>query len=51
MYGKGAGHRRNKQMANYADALAIFPGGRGSANMFEEATKKDLMIFDFRNNE
>jgi hypothetical protein len=48
MYGKSAGMRRNKQMANYADALAIFPGGKGTQNMFEEATKKGLMIYDFR---
>jgi hypothetical protein len=47
MYGKGAGHRRNIEMAEYADALAIFPGGRGSANMLEEATKRGLIIFDF----
>lgn len=35
-YGKGAGHMRNKQMANYADAALIFMNKEpspGSSNM------------------
>lgn len=36
-YGKGAGHRRNAQMAEYADALIAFWNGksRGTKNMIE----------------
>ena len=49
-YGKMAGPLRNRQMADYADALAIFPGGKGTDSMFEEARKRDLKIFDFRPN-
>lgn len=50
LYGKSAGHRRNWDMAHYADALAIFPGGKGTKHMFEAATKVKLEIFDFREN-
>jgi len=45
-FGKRAGMLRNKDMAFYADALAIFPGGKGSANMRKEATNKKIKIFD-----
>lgn len=36
-YGKGAGPIRNRQMAEYADALIVFiwDGSRGSANMLK----------------
>ena len=47
-YGKSAGHLRNKEMAEYADAVALFPGGKGTASMFKEAEKTDLIIHDFR---
>jgi hypothetical protein len=47
-HGKGAGPRRNREMAEYANALAIFSGGRGTDNMFNEATKRGLTVFDFR---
>lgn len=47
-YGKAAGFIRNKEMANYADALVIFPGGKGTENMYSEALKKGLKIYDFR---
>lgn len=46
--GKYAGPKRNKQMAEYADGLAIFPGGKGSLNMYNEAAKLSLTIFDCR---
>ena len=49
LYGKGAGHKRNGQMARYADAVVLFPGGKGTDNMFEQATKYGLQIFDWRN--
>jgi len=44
--GRKAGMVRNRDMAFYADALAIFPGGSGTANMREEARKQKLKIFD-----
>lgn len=45
--GKRAGHVRNAQMADYADALIAFWDGRspGTANMIEEARKRGLAIF------
>ncbi len=46
--GKAAGPIRNKQMAEYADALALFPGGRGTNNMYQEALNAQLEIYDFR---
>lgn len=46
--GKAAGHHRNSQMACYADALAVFPGGKGTANMVKQAREQGLQIFDFR---
>ena len=47
-YGKAAGPIRNEQMAKYADAVALFPGGRGTNSMFFLAKKYNLQIFDFR---
>ena len=47
-HGRGAGPRRNAMMAEYADSLILFTGGRGSASMFKEADKKGLKIFDLR---
>lgn len=43
-----AGFVRNSQMAAYANALAIFDGGRGSADMLEKAEEAGLWIWDFR---
>ena len=48
-YGNAAGPIRNKQMARYADALAIFPGGTGSADMLAQAQIQSLKIYDFQN--
>lgn len=47
-FGKSAGYKRNVQMAEYADALIIFPGGKGTEHMFNIATEKGLKIWDFR---
>lgn len=47
-YGKIAGPMRNRKMARYADAVALFPGGSGTRSMFEEAKIAGIMIFDFR---
>jgi hypothetical protein len=45
-YGKGAGHKRNAQMAEYADALIAFWDGnsKGTKNMIELAKMKGLKI-------
>ena len=48
LYGKRAGHIRNAQMADYADALILIWDGksRGSANMLNTARDKGLLIFE-----
>lgn len=45
-YGKSAGPRRNKDMAEYADALVLFWDGvsRGSASMLELAREYNLLV-------
>ena len=44
--GRAAGHIRNGQMANVADALiAITTGSPGTASMIKKAQKKGLQIF------
>ena len=47
-YGLRAGPLRNIEMAAYADALALFPGGSGTENMLKQARKAGLRIFDCR---
>lgn len=47
-YGSAAGTIRNKQMAEYADAVVLFPGGKGTANMKQEAEKARIKIYDWR---
>lgn len=44
-FGRGAGPRRNRQMAEYADALICFDtGGPGSKNMIQEMRKRGKMV-------
>jgi len=45
--GRAAGPIRNREMAGYADAVALFKGGRGSASMRQEAERAGIEIFDF----
>lgn len=47
--GRAAGPIRNRQMAEYAEALiAIWDGvSRGTENMIEEARKRNLQVFVF----
>jgi hypothetical protein len=47
-FGKSAGPRRNRAMAEYADALILVWDGksRGSANMKSEAQKCGLTIYE-----
>lgn len=45
-HGKAAGPIRNRQMAEYADALILFWSGHspGSKNMLDEALKRGLQV-------
>ena len=45
-YGRSAGPRRNRQMAEYADALIAFWDGqsRGTKNMIDTAAAKGLKV-------
>lgn len=45
-YGKGAGYKRNAQMADYADALIAFwdQKSRGTRSMIELARNKGLKV-------
>lgn len=47
-YGKGAGHIRNTQMANYADALLLIWDGesKGSANMKYQMNQLGKPIYE-----
>ena len=47
-HGRAAGPIRNQQMADYADAVVLFPGGRGTNSMFKIATVAGLKIHDLR---
>lgn len=47
-HGKAAGPIRNRQMAEYADIVVLFPGGRGTNSMFAEAKKAGIQIYDWR---
>jgi len=47
-YGKAAGHIRNEQMAKYGEQVVLFPGGKGTENMFKNAQKYKLKIVDQR---
>jgi predicted Rossmann-fold nucleotide-binding protein len=42
--GRSAGPRRNLKMALIAERCVLFPGGRGTASMEEEARKMKLTI-------
>ena len=46
-HGRAAGPIRNAQMARYADAVALFPGGRGTESMRREAEKASLTVYEF----
>lgn len=44
-HGKAAGPIRNKQMAEYAEACILFPGGMGTESMRELALQNELVIY------
>ena len=43
-FGRAAGPMRNKEMAENADMLIPFPGGRGTENMIKQAMECNLVI-------
>lgn len=47
VHGKAAGPRRNRQMAENAEALIalLYPGSRGTLNMIETAKKLGLQVY------
>ncbi len=47
-YGKEAKHEHDRQMAEYADAAILFPGGRGTLDMFRQAKRAGIEIYDHR---
>lgn len=47
-YGMMAGIITNQHMASIADAAALFPGGTGTQNMYYQAVKAGLTIYDWR---
>ena len=51
LHGRGAGPVRNGQMAENADAVVLFPGGKGTENMRNQAVKHGLTIYDWREKE
>lgn len=51
LYGKRAGSIRNQEMADYADALVVFPGGTGTTDMVKRATAKKMKIFRISDNQ
>lgn len=46
-FGPAAGPKRNQAMAEYADAVVLFPGGKGTASMRLLAEKEGILIYDF----
>lgn len=50
LHGKAAGPIRNREMAEYADGVILFPGGRGTDNMADTARKSGIAIWDWRVN-
>jgi hypothetical protein len=47
-YNALAGFWRNQEMAEYAEQAVIFPGGRGTNDMFNRARKEKLIVHDRR---
>ena len=46
--GRKAGPLRNYKMARYADAVVLFPGGKGTLSMYREALDAGIHIYDWR---
>lgn len=50
-YKNAAGPIRNQKMADYADGVILFPGGKGTKDMYERAYHRNLLIWDVRKGE
>lgn len=48
-HGRAAGPIRNAEMAAYAHAVILFPGGRGTESMYQQAIKANKPVYDWRN--
>ncbi len=48
VFGRSAGHIRNRDMAIYSDAVLLFSGGKGTESMFGFAVEHGLMVLDYR---
>lgn len=44
-HGRGAGPIRNRQMAEYTNLVALFPGGSGTRSMQREAERVNKPVF------
>ena len=47
-FGKSAGPRRNKEMADHADVCILFPGGAGTMNMRLVAEANGLKVIIYK---
>lgn len=47
-HGRFAGPLRNDVMAQYCDAVVVFPGGAGTANMVSKAYLHQKKLYDLR---
>ena len=45
-FGRTAGLIRSREMAEYADGVALFTGGRVTDNMFAEAIRSGIRVYD-----
>lgn len=48
IFGKSAGHIRNRDMAIYSDAVLLFPGGKGTESMHGFAVEQGIVVLDYR---
>ena len=46
--GRSAGFRRNEEMADYADAVLVMPGGNGTDHMARIAAERGMTVHDYR---
>lgn len=46
-HGRAAGPIRNREMAKHADAVILFPGGRGTDSMRREAEANGLVVIRY----
>jgi len=49
-YGKSAGHLRNSAMIRHlpVDGVLAFPGGRGTANMVQQAKERGIQVLELK---